>query len=135
MSEPVRPVGGDLRTGQAWYLAAVSGSPGAPSGVTLTFEAERVAGQGPVNTFSAAYSASATGSLTFGPIASTSMAGPEEDMQAEAELLEILESVDGYTALEGGELYLFDDQWQVLTFSATPAPADPEVPDSGATVG
>lgn len=131
-SDPITPVGGDLRIGEPWFLvgASVSSVP-MPEGVVLTFEADRVGGRAPVNSWSAQYSASAAGALEFGPIASTRMAGPEEAMRAEDAYLALLEGVDGYTTVESGELYLFDDQMDVLTFSAVPQPAgEPTISDS-----
>lgn len=130
-SDPVQPVGGDLREGQPWFLVATSvDTVIVPPDVTLTFQGERLGGRGPVNTFSATFTAAEDGSMTLGPIAATKMAGPKERMTAEAAIFDLLARVDGYTAVEGGELYLFDDRFQVLTLSVTPPEGDPSVPDS-----
>lgn len=129
-SDMVEPVGGDLRVGEPWYL--VGGVlPGSPSSeVTLTFQKAKVAGQGPINSYSADYTATATGGLTFGVFASTLMAGPEADMAAETELLTTLGKVDGYTSVEAGELYLFDGDVNVLTYSAAPLTVAPTISDA-----
>ncbi|HYN57450.1 MAG TPA: META domain-containing protein [Motilibacterales bacterium] len=131
-SDMVKPVGGDLRIGQAWYLVGgmLDRSPSVE--VTLTFGDTTVGGQGPVNTYAADYTATAQGGLTLGVFAATLMAGPDADMAAEAELLATLEKVDGYTTVEAGELYLFDGDMNVLTYSATPVTDDPMTPSDEA---
>jgi heat shock protein HslJ len=131
-SDMVRPVGGDLRIGEPWYL--VGGMLDAPTTteVMLTFDESTVGGQGPVNSYSADYTATSTGGLTFGVFASTLMAGPDADMAAEAEILATLEKVDGYTTVEAGVLYLFDGEMNVLTYSASPVTDDPMTPSDEA---
>jgi len=130
-SDMVTPVGGDLRVGQPWYLVGTSlSSIMMPAGVTITFEEESVGGQAPVNSWSADYTATPAGGLELGPIASTLMAGPDEAMRAEEAYFALLEQVDGYTTVEAGELYLFDGQAQVLTFSTTQQPTEPQVSDA-----
>jgi heat shock protein HslJ len=130
-SDMVTPVGGDLRVGQPWYLVGTSlSSVMMPEGVTITFEDKTVGGRAPVNSWSADYTVTARGGLELGPIASTLMAGPDEAMRAEEAYFALLETVDGYTAVEAGELYLFDDQAQVLTFSTTQQPSEPQISDA-----
>ena len=131
-SDMVQPVGGDLRVGQPWYLVGGMLEASPSTEVTLTFDEATVGGQGPVNTYSADYTATAVGGLDIGVFASTLMAGPDAEMAAEAELLAILDKVDGYTTVEAGELYLFDGDLNVLTYSATPVPADPMAPSDEA---
>jgi heat shock protein HslJ len=129
-SDMVKPVGGDLRTGEPWYLVGGMLEQSTSADVTLTFEDGTVGGQGPVNSYSADYTATSTGGLTFGVFAATLMAGSEADMAAEAELLARLQQVDGYTTVEAGELYLFDGDMNVLTYSATPVTAEPTISDA-----
>jgi heat shock protein HslJ len=131
-SDMVKPVGGDLRIGQPWYLVGGILEESPSTDVTLTFEDTTVGGQGPVNSYSADYTATATGGLRFGVFASTLMAGPDADMAAEAELLATLATVDGYTTVEAGELYLFDGDMNVLTYSAAPVAEDPMTPSDDA---
>jgi heat shock protein HslJ len=129
-SDMVKPVGGDLRISKPWYLVGGMLAESPSSDVTLTFEEKTVGGQGPVNSYSADYTATSTGGLTFGVFASTLMAGPDAEMAAEAELLATLDKVDGYTAVEAGELYLFEGDMNVLTYSATPVTAEPTISDA-----
>jgi heat shock protein HslJ len=131
-SDMVTPVGGDLRIGEAWYLVTASvSSARMPDVITLSFEPDRVGGQAPVNTWSAEYTATDSGGLELGPIASTLMAGSEEAMDAEGAYFALLETVDGYTTVEGGELYLFDGQMNVLVYSSTPQPeVEPTISDA-----
>jgi heat shock protein HslJ len=130
-SDMVTPVGGDLRVGELWYLLGASiSSVQMPEGVTLTFEEATVGGKAPVNSWSADYTASAAGELELGPIASTLMAGPDDAMRAEEAFFALLETVDGYTAVQAGELYLFDGQAQVLTFTTTQQPSEPQISDA-----
>ncbi len=131
-SDMVTPVGGDLRIGTPWYLVGGMLESSTEAEVTLTFEEASVGGQGPVNTYSAAYEASADGRLEVGGWVTTLMAGPEPDMALEAELLTLLEEVDGYTAVGAGELYLFDGDLNVLTYSAAPVAEDPMTPPDAA---
>jgi heat shock protein HslJ len=129
-SDMVKPVGGALRIGEPWYLVGGMLEQSTSADVTLTFEDGTVGGQGPVNSYSADYTATSTGGLTFGVFAATLMAGSEADMAAEAELLARLQQVDGYTTVEAGELYLFDGDMNVLTYSATPVTAEPTISDA-----
>ena len=135
-SDMVKPVGGDLRIGEPWYLVGTSqSSVQMPEGVTITFEADTVGGQAPVNSWSAGYTSTDGGGLELGPIASTLMAGSEEAMDAESAYFALLETVDGYTTVEAGELYLFDGQMNVLVYSSTPQPAvEPTISDATVTV-
>jgi heat shock protein HslJ len=125
-SDMVTPVGGDLRIGQAWYLVGTSlSSTVMPEGITITFEAETVGGQAPVNTWFASYTAEPDGALQLDQMGTTLMAGPDEAMAAEQAYFALLDEVDGYTAVEAGELYLFDDQANVLVYSVNPPVDDP----------
>jgi hypothetical protein len=92
--------------------------------VTLTFEAEFMAGQGPINSYSAEYVAMPDGSLETGEWATTLIGAAGEDPEFEAELLRLLGEVDGYTTVAAGELYLFAGDVNVLVYSAAPRPAD-----------
>lgn len=127
-SSAVQPVGGDLRDGQTWYLIGSTIDPAPPSdGLALTFEGDTVSGEGPINTWFGPFTAAPDGSLDIGPLASTKMSGTDEEMAAETAYLAALESVDGYAAVDSGELYLFSGDELVLTYSAVPAGEDPTI--------
>lgn len=129
-SSMVEPVGGDLRTGEPWYLVGGMLESPTPSPVRLTFRAGTLAGKGPVNSYSADFTASPTGDLEIGPFTSTWQAGPDREMRAEAEILGLLDAVDGYTTVAGGELYLFDGDLNVLVYASTPPSDAPSVTDA-----
>jgi heat shock protein HslJ len=119
-SDMVKPVGGDLRIGKPWYLLGGMLESPTSTRVTLTFDKADVAGKGPINTYSATYTATPEGGLDLGEWVTTLMAGPDDEMRAESELLALLNTVDGYTAVEAGELYLFDGDRGVLTYTSAP---------------
>lgn len=75
---------------------------------TLTLAEGTASGSGGVNTFRGGYESPADGELTFTPLASTRMAGPENAMQQEAEFLAALEDTrrfefDGERLVLGNE--------------------------------
>lgn len=123
-SDLVQPVGGDLRLGEPWFLVGGTLEHQTDTEVTLTFEAEFMAGQGPINSYSAEYVATPDGSLEIGEWATTAIGAAGEDPEFEAELLRLLGEVDGYTTVAAGELYLFAGDVNVLVYSAAPQPAD-----------
>lgn len=130
-SDIVKPVGGHRRIGEPWYLVERSlSSVQMPEGVTLNFAADTVGGQAPFRAWSAEYPATDVGGLELRLIASTLIAGPEEAMRAEEGFFALLDTVDGCTAVEAGELSLFDEQAQVLACSATPQPGEPTLRDA-----
>lgn len=126
-SDLVRPVGGDLRMGEPWHLVGTSlSSIEMPPGLTITFEEDTVGGAGPVNQWFAEYTATADGHLTMSALGSTLIGSDDEQLTtAESAYFELLGMVDGYTAVDGGELYLFDDQANTLVFSVDPPVEDP----------
>jgi heat shock protein HslJ len=80
----------------AWVLESLGGvselTPGDPSVTsTLTLEDGKVSGTGGVNTFRGTYESPADGELTFSPLATTRMAGPDAAMQQEAAFLQALD--------------------------------------------
>ena len=86
------------------------------SGITLDFAAADASGNAGVNTYNAKYTSATDGSLKFGPIASTQMAGEQAAMDAEAKYLEALQSVTAYSVNAEGLLDLFAGPDQILTF-------------------
>ena len=61
-----------------------------------------------MNTFNGSYAAPSDGVLTFGPLASTMMAGPDNAMKQEQDFLKALADTKKFTT-EDGALVLMDD--------------------------
>jgi heat shock protein HslJ len=78
--------------------------------LSLEFLEDRVAGSGGVNRFMG----SVTSGPTFGPLATTMMAGPEDQMSQERIYLEHLAAVDSYE-VDADELLLIADGLVVVT--------------------
>ena len=112
------PTGGAELANTRWKLsgAAYDTAVTEASGITLDFAEADASGNAGVNTYNASYTSAADGSLTFGPIASTKMAGEQAAMDAEAKYLEALQSVTAYSVNAEGLLDLFAGPDQVLTF-------------------
>lgn len=121
-SDMIQPVGGDLRIGEPWHLVGGTLEHQTDTPVTLTFEVDRMAGQGPINTYSADYVATPDGSLEVGQWVTTLIGAAGEDPEFEAEIQGLLAEVDGYTTVAAGELYLFAGDMNVLVYSVTPQP-------------
>lgn len=99
-----------LDPGAEWVLVAPASIAG---DVTITFDAEQVSGQAPVNRYFGPFTAGEDGSLEFGALARTEMAGPPELMRSEEEFFARLERVTAFDADEvqltlrtGGEMLL-----------------------------
>lgn len=110
MSEHARPHG-DTLEGPVWVLTSYLGAD-AVTQITpavrsdLQFLDERANGTGGVNSFSGPYEATGDGALTFGPLASTLMAGPPEAMEVEAAVFGHLGTVTRYDT-DGATLRLY----------------------------
>lgn len=94
----------------AWALESLGGvsdlTPADPSVTsTLTLEDGQASGAGGVNTFRGTYESPADGELSFSPLASTRMAGPEAAMTQEAAFLKALEATERFE-LDGDRLVL-----------------------------
>ena len=99
-----------LEPGVEWVLVAPASITG---DVTIRFDADQVSGQAPVNRYFGPFTASEDGSLEFGALARTEMAGPPELMRAEEEYFALLDRVTAFDADEvqltlrtGGEMLL-----------------------------
>lgn len=112
------PTGGEQLANTMWKLsgAASDTAISESSGITLDFAAADASGNGGVNTYNASYTSATDGSLKFGPIASTKMAGEQAAMDVEATYLAALQSVTAYSVHADGLLDLFAGPDQVLTF-------------------
>jgi heat shock protein HslJ len=88
----------------------------ADSGITLDFTATDVSGNAGINTYNGTYTSSTDGTLTFGPLISTKMAGDEAKMKVEADYLAALGTVTAYS-VNGDLLDLFAGPNQILTYT------------------
>ena len=114
-SEPSEPV----LTGTNWKLVGWSISSQHPSSfeITANFDEKMIAGKSAVNQYSGTYELSGDGKIAFGPLMSTKMAGPEDEMRAENNYMNILSSVRKFT-IDNGQLLMTDENGnQLLTFS------------------
>jgi len=95
-----------------WVLESFGGAsnlvPTDPAITTdITMAAGKTNGSGGVNSFSGTYEASGDSSISFGPLASTRMAGPPEAMAQEAKFFAALE-VAKHFEISKGKLVLSD---------------------------
>jgi heat shock protein HslJ len=107
---PSGPRGGPLEE-VAWVLSSFSeaGSMKAvPAGISveLLFKAGEASGKA-VNSYNGPYSSTADGKITIGPIASTLMAGPPDQMAVEQAYFKALEKAASYYS-DGKQLTLYD---------------------------
>lgn len=108
-----------LAPGAEWVLvgpAAIVGD------VTISFDADEVSGQAPVNRYFGPFTAGDDGSLTFGPLARTEMAGPPELMRSEDAYFELLGRVTAFDADEV-QLTLRTADETLLSFAQPDSPA------------
>lgn len=92
-----------------WKLETLNGAKSDPAVVsTLTMDDGTANGNAGVNTFNGSYSAPSDGVLTFGTLATTMMAGPDNAMQQEQAFLKALADTKKFTT-EDGALVLMDD--------------------------
>jgi putative lipoprotein len=101
----------------SWTLVALDGQPVPEVGKTPTleiFEDGSAAGVSGVNRFRSQLDAS-DGRLSFGPVASTKMAGPPAAMELEGTFVARLGTVGAY-AVEGTTLRLWTGDNEALTF-------------------
>jgi heat shock protein HslJ len=93
----------------SWKLETLNGSPAdAAVSSTLSMNNGQATGNAGVNTFNGSYDAPSDGVLTFGPLATTMMAGPDNAMQQESAFLKALADTKKFTT-EDGALVLMDD--------------------------
>jgi heat shock protein HslJ len=93
--------------GTSWRLTGWSISSQDPNDFTITaaFADGRIGGTSAVNTYGGTYTTGDGGEFSVGELASTMMAGPEPDMQAEAGYLTLLAAAKQYE-LDGETLTL-----------------------------
>lgn len=93
----------------SWKLETLNGKAAdATVTSTLTMADGKANGNAGVNQFNGGYEAPSDGVLTFGPLATTMMAGPDNAMQQEQAFLKALGDTKKFTT-EDGALVLMDD--------------------------
>jgi heat shock protein HslJ len=86
--------------------SAIEGIAWAAGSTALQLDDGRLSGTGGINRLMGNYSLAGT-SLTFGPLATTMMAGPPEQMEHEQRLVADLARVEGWS-VDGDQLVLCD---------------------------
>ena len=107
--------------GTAWKLTGWSVSSQDPNDFTITagFKDGRIGGTSAVNTYGGPYTTGDDGSFSVGELASTMMAGPEADMQAETTYMTLLAAAREFR-VDGETLTLLDgDGGESLIYAAT----------------
>jgi copper homeostasis protein (lipoprotein) len=105
-----------------WQLVELDGAAvepvdgGRAAHLVLDLEESRAAGSGGVNRIMGTF-VLAEGELSFGPLATTMMAGPEEAMQHERAFLDALARVTSYE-LEGSTLTLLAGDEPIARFGS-----------------
>jgi putative lipoprotein len=109
--------------GTLWYLVAlndhkvITTSEKSTPSITFDPKSGRVSGSGGCNRFTGSYQATASGSLTFGPLAATRMACADT-MATEDEFFKALNAVHGYH-IDAGILHVVGAKGENLAnFSA-----------------
>ena len=95
--------------GTSWRLTGWSVSSQDPNDFTITaeFKDGAVAGKSAVNTYNGPYTVGPDDAFAAGPLASTKMAGPDADMQAESTYLQLLQAAKS-VKLDDQTLTLYD---------------------------
>lgn len=106
-------------SGTNWKLAGWLISSQHPAGfeITANFDEKMIAGKSAINQYSGTYELSGEGRITLGPLISTKMAGPEEEMRAETNYINLLTSAKKFR-IENEQLLMLDENGnQLLIFS------------------
>lgn len=103
--------------GTSWQLSKLNGlAPVAGGDVTLEFTGDRMSGSGGINSLTGSYTVQG-GTISFGQVASTMMAGPEDLMQQESTFLQALNTVTTYR-IEAGTLVLTSPAGELVFVAA-----------------
>ena len=93
----------------SWKLVTLNGAAAdAAVPTTLSMTDGKASGNAGINNFNGSYDAPSDGVLTFGPLASTQMAGSDNAMKQESDFLTALDDTKKFTT-EDGALVLMDD--------------------------
>lgn len=112
------PTGGEGLAPASWNLVGAPGVTPDPTSFKITLELTQTdaAGFSGVNRYMGTFTSDPSGTLDFGPMASTMMAGPQDAMDAEQAYLAALDTVTGY-AVNGAELNLFNGDQLLLVYT------------------
>ena len=91
--------------------------------ITAEFIDGRIGGKSAVNQYGGPYTAKDDGSISFGDLVSTMMAGPEPDMKAEQTYLALLAKVTSFK-VDGDQLTLEGGDGELI-YSASAASPSP----------
>jgi heat shock protein HslJ len=110
----------------SWKLTGWSVSSQDPNDFTITaqFKDGRIGGTSAVNQYGGSYTTGGDGSISFGELVSTMMAGPEPDMKAEQTYLALLAKVTSFK-IDAGQLTLAGDGGDQLVYSSVAASPSP----------
>lgn len=113
-------IGGAALDGTDWHLVRwrETGSDPLDFTITASFADGKIGGTSAVNTYSGAYTTGGVNDFSVGDLASTMMAGPEPDMEAEAAYTRLLEDAASFHATESTLTLFGSDGAESLIFSA-----------------
>ncbi len=103
----------------SWTLVTLNGA-AADAAVesSLTMNQGKANGNAGVNTFNGSYDAPSDGVLTFGALATTMMAGPDNAMKQEQAFLQALADTKKFTTEDGGLVLMDDSENRLAVFKA-----------------
>ena len=90
----------------------------APTQLEGSWNEGKASGNAGVNTFTGSYEAPEDGALTFGPLATTMMAGPDAAMQQEQAFLKALADTKKFTTEDGALVLMDDDENKLAVLKA-----------------
>jgi heat shock protein HslJ len=103
----------------SWSLVTLNGAPADAAVVsTLTLNQGKANGNAGVNTFNGSYNAPSNGNLTFGALATTMMAGPDNAMKQEQAFLKALADTKQFTTEDGGLVLMDASENKLAVFKA-----------------
>lgn len=113
-----KPTGGIPLADTKWALTGVNWTSDDVTGfkINMEFTADSVSGFAGVNRFNGGYESTTDGTLKFGTLATTLMAGDEKSMKMESEYLAALNKVTNYSASDQ-RLDLFSGKDLILTYA------------------
>lgn len=123
VDEPVDGAGSASLDGTEWSLVRwrEPGLEPADFTITATFADGQVSGTSAVNTYGGSYTTGSVNDFSVSELASTEMAGPEADMEAEAVYLRLLQDAASFHVTETTLTLFGSDGAESLIFTAAGA--------------